>query len=185
MVKIDKVVTRFGDDGGTALGDGARVPKFHPRIAALGSLDEANAFIGLASQFVAEPRRAQLDRIQNDLFDIGGDLCAPERPEFKPEAARFDAAKVERLDAEVAAANAGLPALKSFVLPNGTLAASYLHVARAIVRRAEREVAEVAFQAPVTAAILRYLNRLSDLLFILARQENDSGAADRLWRPGG
>lgn len=114
---------------------------------------------------------------------MGADLCTPERKGLKVEPVRFDETNVEALEADIVKSNAGLPALKSFVLPNGSLAAAYLHAARSIVRRAEREVVEVAFQAPVTPAIVRYLNRLSDLLFMLARIENGRGADDKLWRP--
>ncbi|MGO9941375.1 MAG: cob(I)yrinic acid a,c-diamide adenosyltransferase [Rhodoblastus sp.] len=185
MVKINKVTTYVGDDGSTVLGDGTRLPKFHPRIAALGTLDEANAFIGLACHYVGDETRPILEKIQNDLFDLGADLCTPERPGGKAATVRFDEARCAWLDATAKSANRGLASLPSFILPNGTLAATHLHVARACVRRAERDIVQVCFQAPVTPAILRYVNRLSDLLFILARVENGHGAQDVLWRPGG
>ncbi|MDE2364054.1 MAG: cob(I)yrinic acid a,c-diamide adenosyltransferase [Hyphomicrobiales bacterium] len=183
MVKINKVATRVGDDGRTALGDGARLPKFHVRVAALGSIDEANAFIGLAAHFAASGTRAALEHVQNDLFDIGADLCNPQRNVTKA-ALRLTETQVEAIDDLISTHNAGLPALDSFVTPSGSLASLYLHAARAVVRRAEREIVEVAFQDPLTPAIIRYLNRLSDLLFVLARVENRNGAPERLWEPG-
>jgi cob(I)alamin adenosyltransferase len=184
MVKINKVYTRTGDDGRTVLGDGARLPKFHARVAAYGSLDETNAFIGLARLHVGEETARILGRVQNDLFDLGADLCKPERSGLKREPLRAAEAQVVWVEAAIDAANARLAPLDSFVLPGGTRGAVLLHVARTVVRRAEREVAEIAYQEPVTPAALRYVNRLSDLLFVLARAENDEGRGDVLWRPG-
>lgn len=184
MVKINRVVTRTGDDGRTSLGDGARLPKFHARIAAAGSLDEANAAIGLARRRVAEGAAGTLARVQNDLFDLGADLSKPERSGLRHEPLRVTEAQVRWLEAAVEAANAGLPPLDSFVIPGGTEAAARLHLARTVVRRAEREVTEVAYAEPVTPALLRYLNRLSDLLFVLARAENAASGAEEAWRPG-
>ncbi|MER2265072.1 cob(I)yrinic acid a,c-diamide adenosyltransferase [Methylobacterium oxalidis] len=183
MVKINRVTTRAGDDGRTALGDGARLPKFHIRIAANGSIDEANSFIGLARLDVIEETAALLSRIQNDLFDIGADLCRPERSGLKVEPLRFSEKQVDWIEAMIQAKNANLPALSSFVMPGGVRGAATLHVARSIVRRAEREIVEVAFQEPITPAIIRYMNRLSDLLFILARSENLRHGTDVLWEP--
>ena len=184
MIKIDRVYTRSGDDGRTALGDGARLPKFHPRIAAYGSLDEANAFIGLARLHVGEESGRLLSRIQNDLFDLGADLCKPERSGLKVEPLRVAEAQVAWLEAAIDTANTRLGRLDSFVLPGGSQGAALLHVARTVVRRAEREITEIAYQEPVTPAVLRYVNRLSDLLFVLARIENDEGRRDVLWQPG-
>ncbi len=184
MVKINKVYTRTGDDGRTALGDGARLPKFHPRVAASGSLDEANAFLGLARLHVGDETGRLLARVQNDLFDLGADLCKPERSGLRREPLRAAEAQVAWLETATDAANARLGALDSFVLPGGSQGAALLHVARAVVRRAEREITEIAYQEPVTPAVLRYVNRLSDLLFVLARVENDEGRVDVLWRPG-
>jgi cob(I)alamin adenosyltransferase len=184
MVKINKVTTRVGDDGRTALGDGARLPKFHVRIAALGSIDEANAFIGLAYHYVSVEIQLLLKHVQNDLFDIGADLCKPERSGLKVEPLRLQEKQVTWLDNTIEDQNASLRPLASFVLPGGSLGSVYLHTARSVVRRAEREIVEIAFQEPVTPAIIRYVNRLSDLLFVLARIENDKGKADELWRPG-
>jgi cob(I)alamin adenosyltransferase len=184
MVKINRVYTRTGDDGRTVLGDGARLPKFHIRVAATGSVDEANAFIGWAARHVAEPVRTILRRVQNDLFDIGADLCRPERSGLKAEPLRLQEAQVAWLEAAIDEHNAGLAPLNSFVLPGGSEASALLHVARTIVRRAEREIIELAFQEAITPAVIRYMNRLSDLLFVLARSENEAGAGDVLWHPG-
>ena len=184
MIKIDKVTTRTGDDGRTVLGDGARLPKFHVRIAATGSVDEANAFLGLACLHVGAPTRDILVPIQNDLFDIGADLCRPERSGLKREPLRLSESQVARLEAAIAAQNAKLAPLTSFVLPRGSHGAALLHVARTVVRRAEREIVEIAFQEPVTPAVIRYMNRLSDLLFVLARVENANGRDDVPWVPG-
>ena len=184
MVKINRVYTRTGDDGRTVLGDGARLPKFHIRVAATGSVDEANAFIGSAARHVAEPIRPILARIQNDLFDIGADLCRPERSGLKVEPLRLQETQVAWLEAKMDEYNGALRPLTSFVLPGGSEASALLHIARTIVRRAEREITELAFQEPITPAVIRYVNRLSDLLFVLARVENDAGASDVLWHPG-
>src|SRR5215213_462058 len=184
MVKINRVYTRTGDDGRTVLGDGARLPKFHIRVAAFGSVDEANSFIGLACLHVSEGVRSILLRIQNDLFDIGADLCRPERSGLKLEPLRVTEDQVRWLDEVLDAQNSKLEPLLSFVLPGGTQGAALLHVARTVVRRAEREMTEIAYQEPVTPAALRYANRLSDLLFVLARVENDEERGDVLWRPG-
>ena len=184
MIKIDKVTTRTGDDGRTVLGDGARLPKFHVRIAATGSVDEANAFLGLACLHVGAQTRDILVPIQNDLFDIGADLCRPERSGLKREPLRLSESQVARLEAAIEAQNAKLAPLTSFVLPRGSHGAALLHVARTVVRRAEREIVEIAFQEPVTPAVIRYMNRLSDLLFVLARVENANGSDDVPWVPG-
>ena len=194
MIKINRVYTRTGDDGRTVLGDGARLPKFHIRVAATGSVDEANAFIGWAERHAAEPIRLALRRIQNDLFDIGADLCRPERSGLKVEPLRLQEAQVAWLEAMIDEHNASLPPLSSFVLPGGSEAAALLHIARTVVRRAEREITELAFQEPITPAVIRYINRLSDLLFVLARCENargeaasdekGAGSGDVLWHPG-
>jgi cob(I)alamin adenosyltransferase len=184
MIKIDKVTTRTGDDGRTVLGDGARLPKFHVRIAATGSVDEANSFLGLACLHVGAQTRDILVPIQNDLFDIGADLCRPERSGLKREPLRLSETQVARLEAAIEAQNAKLAPLTSFVLPHGSHGAALLHVARTVVRRAEREIVEIAFQEPVTPAVIRYMNRLSDLLFVLARVENANGRDDVPWVPG-
>jgi len=183
MIKINKVYTRTGDDGRTALGDGARLPKFHVRVAAYGSVDEANSFLGLAALHVGTETKAILARIQNDLFDIGADLCRPQRSGLKLEPLRLSETQVDWLEATIDAQNARLAPLASFVLPRGAPGAVLLHVARTVARRAEREIVEIAFQEPVTPAVIRYMNRLSDLPFVLARVENGH-EGDALWVPG-
>jgi cob(I)alamin adenosyltransferase len=183
MVRIDVVVTRGGDAGETSLGDGARLRKDALRIVAIGAVDEANAAIGvlrLATQAMAT-EDTMLARIQNDLFDVGADLSVPGE---SGDRLRLTDAPVLRLEAEVAAMNAALPKLASFILPGGTHGAAHAHVARTIVRRAERDVVRLMGEEPVTPALLRYLNRLSDHLFVLARVLNCNGADDVLWSPG-
>ena len=194
MVVLNKIYTRTGDDGTTALGTGERVPKHAPRIWAYGTVDETNAAIGMARLTLAgEPLvEAGLARIQNDLFDLGADLCVPDRgvapawagPDYKP--LRISASQVKRLEDEIDAMNASLEPLRSFVLPGGSPAAAALHVARTLCRRAERHMAELASDSaePVSDASLHYINRLSDYLFVVGRYVNDRGRADVLWVPG-
>ncbi|HET6183692.1 MAG TPA: cob(I)yrinic acid a,c-diamide adenosyltransferase [Acetobacteraceae bacterium] len=180
-VRIDRVVTRGGDRGETSLGDGSRVGKQDVRIEAMGAVDEANAAIGLLrSSGVPAAYYAALKRIQNDLFDVGADLCVPATTASP---SRIDDSMSLRLEEEIASLNAGLAPLNSFVLPGGTRAAAEAHFARTVVRRAERAVVRLSFQTSVNGAIIRYLNRLSDYLFVLARVLN--GGADVLWKPGG
>ena len=188
MVRLTRIYTRGGDGGETSLGDGARVPKHALRVAAYGTVDEANAAIGVARLHVdagADPdAAAMLGRIQNDLFDLGADLCTPEDGRRGAGALRILAAQVERLEAEIDAINAVLRPLNSFILPGGSGAAAYLHLARTVTRRAERLVSELARAEPVNPEALKYLNRLSDHLFVLGRRVNDNGARDVLWVPG-
>jgi cob(I)alamin adenosyltransferase len=181
MVRIDRVVTRGGDSGETSLGDGTRVGKDAPRIAAIGAVDEANAAIGVlrVCTAAASASDVMLARIQNDLFDLGADLCVPGHGGDR---LRLTDAPMTRLEAEIASMNAALPPLTSFILPGGTEAAARAHVARTVVRRAERAV--VAMDG-VNPAVIRYLNRLSDHLFVLARVQNGDGTGDVLWVPGG
>ena len=183
MVRIDRVVTRGGDAGETSLGDGRRLRKDAARIAAIGAVDEANAAIGVLRLATREApdADAMLARIQNDLFDVGADLSVPGEGGDR---LRLTDAPVARLDAEVAAINATLPKLTSFVLPGGSAGAAQAHMARTIVRRAERDVVRLAEAEAITPALLRYLNRLSDHLFVLARLLNGNGADDVLWVPG-
>jgi cob(I)alamin adenosyltransferase len=184
-MKLDRIYTRSGDDGRTSLGDGARLPKFHTRVAAYGSIDEANSIIGIALLHVSEGDiRDVLSRVQNDLFDLGADLCRPEREHRKVEPLRVSERQVTWIEERIDVYNAALTPLDSFVLPGGGHAAAYLHHARTVVRRAERYMTEIAYQEPVNAAALKYANRLSDLLFVLARYVNERGRADILWRPG-
>jgi cob(I)alamin adenosyltransferase len=200
MVVLNRIYTRTGDGGTTALGTGARVPKHSQRIAAYGSVDEANAAIGMARQHLAVPAsppgHADLDailaRIQNDLFDLGADLCAPEEDPAagqapRRERLRVSEAQARRLEEEIDRMNAQLVPLRSFVLPGGTPAAAALHVARTVCRRAEREIVALAAQPGehVSPPVLKYINRLSDLLFVASRIVNDLGNGDVLWVPGG
>jgi cob(I)alamin adenosyltransferase len=183
MVRIDVVMTRGGDAGETSLGDGARLRKDALRIVAIGAVDEANAAIGvlrLATQAVAA-EDAMLARIQNDLFDVGADLSVPGE---SGDRLRLTDTPVLRLEVEVAAMNAALPKLTSFILPGGTPGAAHAHMARTVVRRAERAVVRLTSEEAITPALLRYLNRLSDHLFVLARVLNSNGADDVLWLPG-
>ena len=213
MVTLNRIYTRTGDAGTTALGSGERVAKFELRIEAYGTVDEANAAIGVAKvllddlkRFAGDPQRAtdarlciagdqlctvcdMLNRIQNDLFDLGADLCVPERegaPAPKHERLRIVASQTERLEKEIDLLNANLAPLKSFVLPGGTLAAAQLHVARTVCRRAERLMCELAAEPGETVSpeALKYVNRLSDFLFVASRYVNDGGKGDVLWTPG-
>jgi cob(I)alamin adenosyltransferase len=179
MVLIDHVVTRGGDNGDTSLGDGTRVRKTDPRIEALGAVDEANASIGVLRLHTRDRAEdAMLGRVQNDLFDVGADLCVPGTG---GERLRVTGAAVTRLEREVEVMNDKLPPLSSFILPGGSDAAAFAHVARVTARRAERAVVAVSDVNPV---VQRYLNRLSDHLFVLARVLNENAAADVLWVPG-
>lgn len=188
MVKLDRIYTRGGDKGMTSLGNGERVPKHDLRVEAYGAVDEANAAIGLARLHTAgTDLDAMLSRIQNDLFDLGADLCTPEDEENDPRrrpALRVDQVQVDRLEAEIDAMNARLGALTSFILPGGSPAAAYLHLARTIARRAERLVTALQDAERVNPAALSYINRLSDHLFVAARHANQDGAGDVLWVPG-
>ena len=184
MVQLTRIYTRGGDKGQTSLGDGTRVEKHDLRVAAYGTVDEANAAIGLARQHGAGAADAMLARIQNDLFDLGGDLCTPEQENPKHPPLRVTAGQVERLEQEIDALNAELEPLKSFVLPGGRPLAAALHLARTVARRAEREMTALAQQEAVNSEAIRYINRLSDLLFVMARHANDKGRADVLWTPG-
>ena len=187
MVVLNRIYTRTGDDGTTALGSGERRPKFDLRIAAYGTVDETNAAIGVARLHLQDAREidAMLGMIQNDLFDLGADLSVPER-EGKAERLRLVASQVERLERDIDSLNEKLAPLTSFVLPGGTAGAAYLHLARTICRRAERMVVELAARPgePVGDAVIHYLNRLSDFLFVASRAANSDGADDVLWVPG-
>ena len=185
MVRLTKIYTRGGDAGETSLGDGRRVPKTDARVAAFGTVDEANAAIGLARLHTVGDADAMLARIQNDLFDLGADLCRPkDPPKSKGPVLRIIQAQVDRLEREIDAMNADLAPLNSFVLPGGSAAAAQLHLARTIARRAEREITALATRETVNPIAIKYINRLSDHLFVLARVLNDNGAKDVLWRPG-
>ncbi len=188
MVQLTRIYTKGGDKGDTSLGSGARVPKHDPRVAAYGTVDETNAAIGLVRLHSPALRLpldvdAMLARIQHDLFDLGADLCRPETPGEKP-ALRIVEAQVERLEREIDAMNATLKPLDSFVLPGGSTVAAHLHLARTVARRAEREITLLAAAEPVNPAAIRYINRLSDHLFVASRYANDGGKLDVLWLPG-
>lgn len=185
MVTLNRIYTRTGDKGETALGDGTRLPKSALRIAAFGTVDEANAAIGIARLKTDGELDAMLARIQNDLFDLGADLCVPETAKRTEGRLRIAEAQVERLEHEIDGMNAELAPLTSFVLPGGTEASAHLHLARTITRRAERLIVELAQDEPVNAAAIRYINRLSDHLFVASRFVNDRGSKDVLWIPGG
>ncbi len=185
MVKLTRIYTRGGDKGETSLGDGARVAKHDPRVAAYGTVDEANAVIGLARLHTEGAAEEMLVRVQNDLFDLGADLCRPETPDPKHPPLRMVKEQVARLEAEIDAMNAELEPLDSFVLPGGVAAAAWLHLARTVVRRAERLATELAQGEAVNPLAIQYLNRLSDHLFVMARHANDKGKRDLLWVPGG
>jgi cob(I)alamin adenosyltransferase len=183
MVTLNRIYTKTGDKGETALGDGTRLPKHALRITAYGTVDETNAAIGLARLHTQGELDAMLARIQNDLFDLGADLCVPEEGRRGSDALRIVDAQVERLAREIDAMNAELSPLTSFVLPGGTPAAAYLHLARTIARRAERLMVELAGQEKVGAAAIKYANRLSDHLFVASRYANGKGTRDVLWVP--
>ncbi len=189
MVTLDRIYTRGGDGGETSLGDGNRVAKDSPRIAAIGAVDETNAVIGLARLHTAQPGAgaeadAMLGRIQNDLFDLGADLATPDGGRKSPGALRISDGQVERLEREIDSLNAHLAPLKSFILPGGTAAAAHLHLARTVARRAESRMVTLSRAEPLNPAALRYINRLSDHLFVLARHVNGRGEKDVLWTPG-
>lgn len=190
MVVLNKIYTKTGDDGTTALGTGTRVKKYDLRIEAYGTVDEANSAIGMVREHTREAHPVldkMLERIQNDMFDLGADLCMPdhgEKLEFEP--LRITKEQVERLEREIDTLNAELDPLRSFILPFGRPGAAALHLARTITRRAERRVVELAQDPaePVSEAANLYLNRLSDFLFVASRALNDNGEADVLWVPG-
>jgi len=188
VVKLNRIYTRTGDDGTTGLVDGSRCPKHSARIAAMGRVDEANSAIGLAiCALTGESHRALLTRIQNDMFDLGADIATPAADgDFTPSqmVLRIIAVQPEWIETQIDALNERLEPLTSFVLPGGSEAAARVHVARATTRAAERAMVALAAQDPVNPAALAYINRLSDLLFVLARVANDDGRADVQWVPG-
>ena len=184
MVRLDKIYTKGGDSGQTGLSDGSRLSKAHPRITAIGAVDETNSAIGIARLDAQGDFDAMLARIQNDLFDLGADLSAPEDGRKSEGRLRIVPAQVERLEREIDAMNEKLAPLTSFVLPGGTALAAHLHLARAIARRAEAAIVQLAAQETINPAALHYANRLSDHLFVMGRAANDGGMGDVLWVPG-
>ena len=185
MVKLTKIYTRGGDSGQTSLGDGTRLAKHAARVAAYGTTDEANATVGLARLHTSGAADDMLARIQDDLFDLGADLCTP-GDDFSESASalRITQAQIDRLENEIDALNGDLAPLTSFILPGGSAAAAYLHLARTVSRRAERLMVALSESEPVNPLAIKFINRLSDHLFVLARHLNDNGANDVLWRPG-
>ena len=190
MVKLNKIYTRSGDKGTTVLGTGERIPKYELRIQSYGTVDEVNSTIGVARQHLSGADD-YLDnifmRIQNDLFDLGADLCTPDRGEkLEYEALRVTQAQVDWLETKIDEMNEELDALTSFVLPGGSPASAALHISRTVCRRAESIIVELSVQEnePVSDEVIKYMNRLSDLLFVAARYANDKGKADVLWVPG-
>jgi cob(I)alamin adenosyltransferase len=184
-MKLDKIYTRTGDEGKTSLGDGSRLPKFHLRVTAYGSVDEANSAIGIANLYVKDPDAIKvLGHIQNDLFDVGADLCRPARNVAAAPLLRVTDEQVVWLETKIDFFNADLAPLDSFVLPGGSAASAHLHHARTVTRRAERDIVRLASEEPVNPPVIRYVNRLSDLLFVLARFLNSKGAEDVRWQPG-
>jgi cob(I)alamin adenosyltransferase len=183
MVKLSRIYTRGGDQGETSLGDGARVRKSDLRVEVIGTVDETNAAIGMARLHTDGATDAMLGRIQNELFDLGADLCVPEG-DAKEGRLRVASSQVERLEREIDALNAELSELNSFVLPGGVPAAAALHLARTVARRAERLMVALAERETINPNAIAYVNRLSDHLFVLARHLNDRGARDVLWKPG-
>ena len=184
MVKLTKIYTKGGDGGKTSLGNGSRVDKHDLRVEAYGTVDEANAAIGLARLQADALADGMLARIQNDLFDLGADLCRPMPDIGEDESLRIHASQVKRLEDEIDGMNAMLAPLNSFVLPGGSPTAAALHLARTVVRRAERLTVRLAAEARISETAVHYLNRLSDHLFVLARYVNDQGKGDVLWVPG-
>lgn len=187
MVVLSKIYTRTGDDGGTMLGNGTRVAKTDIRVEAYGTVDELNATLGMVRRHSSGAMDTGLARIQNDLFDLGADLCRPgldldADAEYPP--LRIIPAMVDRLEAEIDAMNADLEPLRSFILPGGSDLAAALHMARTVARRAERATVALASSGDTNEAAVRYLNRLSDWFFVAARVANDGGRADVLWVPG-
>jgi cob(I)alamin adenosyltransferase len=185
VVRLNKIYTRTGDSGDTGLADGSRIAKHHPRAQAIGDVDEANSAVGLALLHVDDARQGMLRRIQNELFDLGADLATPGEDFASSETTlRIVAAQVDRLEREIDSMNEGLEPLRSFILPGGGAAAAHLHLARTIVRRAERSAVEASREVPLNPLALIYLNRLSDHLFVMARAAAAAEGGDILWTPG-
>jgi cob(I)alamin adenosyltransferase len=187
MVVLNKIYTRTGDKGDTALGNGTRVAKHDVRVEAYGTSDELNCFVGVARLAATDEMDVALSRIQNDLFDLGADLCRPDMEkdvdaEYPP--LRMLSTQVDRLEAEIDVMNADLEPLRSFILPGGSALAAHLHVCRTVARRAERLATELATSQNINDASVKYLNRLSDWFFVAARVANNGGKDDVLWVPG-
>ncbi|MBL4907627.1 MAG: cob(I)yrinic acid a,c-diamide adenosyltransferase [Sneathiella sp.] len=184
MVKLTKIYTRGGDKGETSLGTGVRVGKDNIRVDAYGDVDETNAIIGMVRLYAAGEADDMLSRIQNDLFDLGADLCTPETENPKYPPLRMVQEQIDRLESEIDSLNSELDPLNSFILPGGSVVSAHLHHARTVCRRAERRMVELSTNEKINAISIGYVNRLSDLLFVLARYQNEKGANDVLWVPG-
>ncbi|NVK18962.1 MAG: cob(I)yrinic acid a,c-diamide adenosyltransferase [Methylocystaceae bacterium] len=184
MVTLTKIYTRGGDNGETSLGDGTRIAKYDLRVDAYGSVDETNATIGLARIHTDGEADQMLERIQNDLFDLGADLCTPQTGRKNEGALRIVSEQVDRLESEIDFMNDQLSDLTSFILPGGSPASAYLHLSRTICRRAERLCSQLADREEINPLCVQYLNRLSDHAFVMARFLNDKGKSDILWKPG-
>lgn len=184
MVKLDKIYTRGGDKGETSLTDGTRAKKYDPRIEAYGTIDESNAAIGLARMHTDVTNDSMLARIQNDLFDLGADVSLPTGTKFEEHALRITQDQVDRLEQEIDKMNDHIAPLKSFVLPGGSAASAHLHLARTVTRRAERLLVAASENIDISPIAIKYLNRLSDHLFVMSRKTNDDGKNDVLWIPG-
>ena len=187
MVTLNKIYTKTGDEGITALGNGTRTKKFSIRVTTYGTVDELNSFVGMATQYAKPVLLPDLEKIQNDLFDLGADLCKPfstDQNNIKVSELRISTSQVERLEKQIDKMNATIKPLKSFVLPGGSISATQLHICRTVCRRAERYAVELASIELVNTEALKYLNRLSDWFFVAARCENENGKTDTLWVPG-
>lgn len=189
MVVLDRIVTRGGDEGQTSLGDGSRIAKTQPRIVAIGAIDELNSALGVARVYAGEPYQSLIGHIQQDLFDMGADLCMPEGNQNngsvdQQSPLRMQVSQVEWLENQVVQLNDGLEPLKSFVLPGGSLAAAHLHHARSICRRAELQLLGLHESERLNPALMHYINRLSDVLFVMSRAINAANGGDILWEPG-
>lgn len=184
MVKIDKIYTRGGDGGETSLSDGKRLKKYAPRIEAYGTVDEGNATIGMARLHTTGVDDEMLMRIQNDLFDLGADVSTPAGGKYAASALRISQAQIDRLEQEIDQMNAEISPLTSFILPGGSAVSAYLHLGRTTIRRAERLLVLVSEQEEISPLAIKYLNRLSDHLFVMGRKANNNGKDDVLWIPG-
>lgn len=184
MVKLNRIYTRTGDTGKTGLGDGSRIAKTDIRVAVMGDIDEVNALIGLAILGAKGRLAAELAAIQNDLFDLGADISVPEKGKGAPARLRISVSQVKRLENQIDGLTEKLAPLTSFILPGGSEASSWLHLARTVARRAERGLCALAAKQPVNSHALHYINRLSDYFFVAARWANAKGKDDVLWRPG-
>ena len=185
MIKIDKVYTKGGDKGKTSLGNGDRVDKSSIRVQALGSVDETNAILGVVENEITQSYKNIINEIQNDLFDLGADLCVPEDKNINYQPLRISEKQIDRLENKIDTLNKDLKPLDSFILPGGSIASSHLHLARTVARRAERIAVQLSKKEVINPLIIKYLNRLSDLLFVLARIENkEKNINDILWKPG-